>query len=185
MLKYEYGNVSEGVVLSAYLAAGFVVSVPFGTGASYDLVVDAGFRLFKIQVKTAWVSRGCVTYKSQRRQPGAGLTRRPYRNDEVDYFAVYCPANGALYAVPAENHGSAGRLRFDPVRNGQKKHVRWAADYSWERHVAELKSECAWHDSNVRPPAPEAGALSTELQARESDFRIGVTDAQNGAPSAK
>jgi hypothetical protein len=42
MFKYELGNLSEGVVLSAYLRAGFTVSVPFGTGASYDLVVDAG-----------------------------------------------------------------------------------------------------------------------------------------------
>jgi hypothetical protein len=140
MLKYEYGNVSEGVILGAYLAAGFVVSLPFGTGASYDLVVDTGSRLLKIQVKTAWLSGGCVVYKSQRRQPGSGLTRRPYRTGEVDYFAVYCPANGAMYAVPAENHGCEGRLRFVPVRNGQKKFVRWAADYVWERHIEELKS---------------------------------------------
>lgn len=50
MLKYERGNVSEGIVLSAYVNAGFVVSIPFGTGASYDLVVDAGHGLFKIQI---------------------------------------------------------------------------------------------------------------------------------------
>jgi hypothetical protein len=72
MFKYELGNRSEGVVLSAYLSAGFAVSIPFGAGSSYDLVVDAGARLFKIQIKTAWVSNGCVLYKSQRRQPGAG-----------------------------------------------------------------------------------------------------------------
>jgi len=48
MFKYELGNRSEGIVLGAYLCAGFAVSIPFGTGASYDLVVDAGARLFKI-----------------------------------------------------------------------------------------------------------------------------------------
>src|ERR671921_671860 len=129
MFKYELGNRSEGVVLSAYLNAGFAVSIPFGTGASYDLVVDAGARLFKIQVKTAWVSNGCVRYKSQRRQPGMGLTRRPYKNGEVDFFAAYCPVTQAIYAVPAENHGNEGRLRLNPVKNGQSKLVRWAADY--------------------------------------------------------
>ena len=165
MFKYELGNRSEGIVLSAYLSVGFAVSIPFGTGASYDLVVDAGARLIKIQVKTAWVSNGCVHYKSQRRQPGAGLTRRPYRLGEVDYFAAYCPPTKTIYVVPAENHGFEGRLRLDPVKNGQSKMVKWAVDYLWEHHVEELK-KYAWQGSNLRPPVPETGALSTELQAR-------------------
>lgn len=139
VFKYELGNRSEGVVLSAYLCAGFAVSIPFGTGASYDLVVDAGARLLKVQVKTAWVSDGCVRYKSQRRQPGRGLTRRPYRSGEADYFAAYCPQTSTIYVVPAENHGNEGRLRLDPTRNGQSKMVKRAADYLWERHVEELK----------------------------------------------
>lgn len=37
MYKYELGNISESIVLGAYLDAGFTVSIPFGTGASYDL----------------------------------------------------------------------------------------------------------------------------------------------------
>src|SRR5207248_8915289 len=100
MNKYESGNRSEGMVLSAYVNAGFNVSIPFGSGASYDLIVDTGTHLFKVQVKTAWISDGCVRYKSQRRQPGAGLTRRPYKSGEVDYFVAYCPANETLYAMP-------------------------------------------------------------------------------------
>ena len=139
MNKYEYGNNSEAVVLAPYLAAGFNVSLPFGSGASYDLVVDGGHRFFKIQVKTAWVSGGCVRYKSQRRRPGAGLTRRPYRSGEVDYFVAYCPANQIIYAVTADGHGVEGRLRLEPAKNGQEKFVKWAADYGWERHVDELR----------------------------------------------
>jgi hypothetical protein len=167
MNKYEYGNKSEGIVLSAYANAGFVVSIPFGNGASYDLVIDNGSRLFKVQVKTAWIRGGCVLYKSQRRQPGSTLTRRRYKDGEVDYFVAYCPANNSLYVVPAERHGVEGRLRLDPVKNGQTKLVRWAAEYTWERHVEELRSKCAWQELNLRPPVPETGALSAELQARE------------------
>src|ERR1044071_8459455 len=55
MQTYERGNRSEGVVLSAYINAELIVSIPFGTGASYDLVVDTATRLLKIQVKTAWL----------------------------------------------------------------------------------------------------------------------------------
>lgn len=53
MYKYKLGNESEAVVMSAYLNAGFTVSIPFGSGASYDLVIDSGSRLFRVQVKTA------------------------------------------------------------------------------------------------------------------------------------
>src|ERR1700750_2721878 len=182
MLKYERGNGSESIVLSAYVNAGFVVSIPFGTGASYDLVVDAGRRLFKIQIKTAWVSNGCVRYKSQRRQPGMGLTRRPYKNGEADYFAAYCPATQAIYVVTAENHGVEGRPRLNPVKNGQSKLVKWAAGYAWERHVEELM-KYAWQGSNLRPPVPETGALSTELQARGRHSRIDAKPEQNGGAS--
>lgn len=139
MNKYEYGNDSEAVVLAASLAEGFTVSIPFGSGASYDLVVDGGSRFFKIQVKTAWISGGCVLYKSQRRQPGSGLTRRPYRSGEVDYFVAYCPANQTIYAVSSENHGVEGRLRLEPAKNGQAKFVKWATDYGWECHIEELR----------------------------------------------
>jgi hypothetical protein len=180
MLKYERGNGSEGIVHSAYVSAGFVVSIPFGTGASYDLVVDAGRRLFKIQIKTAWLHDGCVLYKSQRRQPGMGLTRRPYKDGKIDFFAANCPATQAIYVVPAENHGVEGRLRLSPVRNGQSKLVKWAADYGWERHVEELRKWCAWQGSNLRPPVPETGALSTELQARGRHFRIEAGGEQKG-----
>jgi hypothetical protein len=48
MNKYEPENKSEAIVLSSYLRAGFTVSIPFGTGASYDFIVDSGSRLYKI-----------------------------------------------------------------------------------------------------------------------------------------
>ncbi|MEO8072505.1 MAG: group I intron-associated PD-(D/E)XK endonuclease [Acidobacteriota bacterium] len=47
MLKYETGNKSEAIVLSAYLSAGFTVSIPFGSGVIYDLLVDNGSKIFK------------------------------------------------------------------------------------------------------------------------------------------
>src|SRR5690349_20875036 len=139
MQTYERGNRSEGIILSAYINAGLIVSVPFGTGASYDLIVDAGPRLLKIQVKTAWLDGGCLRYHSQRRRSGGYEARRLYRDGEADYFAIYCPQTGGLYAVPIEMHRTEGRLRSTPTRNKQQKLVRYAADYSWENHIREIK----------------------------------------------
>lgn len=166
MKKYELGNKSESIVLSAYLNAGFTVSIPFGTGSSYDFVVDSGFGLFKIQVKTAWAVKGIIRYKCLRRQSGT-KTHRPYADGETDYLAVYYPANQTLYGIPAKNHLAYGWLRIEPTKNGQSKTIRWAADYSWEKHLKELKGNYARQELNLRPHGSEPCALSPELRAHK------------------
>lgn len=166
MKKYELGNKTEAIVLSAYLSAGFIASIPFGTGASYDFVVDSGSRLYKIQVKTAWTVKGIIKYNCLRRQPG-DKSHRPYINGETDYFAVYYPTTETLYGIPAENHLAHGWLRLEPVKNGQSKLVRWASDYSWEKHLTELKNEYARQELNLRPFGSEPNTLSPELRARK------------------
>ena len=42
------GNLSESKVLTKFIEAGFVVSVPFGGCAPYDLIVGTGARLLKV-----------------------------------------------------------------------------------------------------------------------------------------
>lgn len=157
MQTYERGNRSEGIVLSAYVNAGVIVSIPFGTGASYDLVVDAGGHLLKIQVKTAWLDGGCLRYHSQRRRGGGYETRRLYRDGEADYFAVYCPQTDALYAVPTEMHRTEGRLRLTPAKNKQQKLIKYASDYSWEKHIEKIKGKMT--QVGIEPTASTSGAL--------------------------
>ncbi|MFN2456042.1 MAG: group I intron-associated PD-(D/E)XK endonuclease [Pyrinomonadaceae bacterium] len=136
---YDKGNVSEGIVLSAYLKAGFIVSIPFGTGAPYDLLVDTGSRLCKIQVKTGWLRKGCIVYKSKRRMREASpYATRPYMESEVDYFAIYHPHAASIYVVSFKMCCGDGRLRLDPVQNGQQKLIRWARDFTWAKHLEEL-----------------------------------------------
>ncbi|HVF56250.1 MAG TPA: group I intron-associated PD-(D/E)XK endonuclease [Pyrinomonadaceae bacterium] len=86
------GNVSEAVVLAAYIEAGFIVSLPFGGGAAYDLVVDNGVRLVKVQVKTGKFNAGCVIYNARRHRGSKYDTFSRYMEGEVDVFAVWCPA---------------------------------------------------------------------------------------------
>jgi PD-(D/E)XK endonuclease len=57
---FDIGNEAEGIVLGHYIKAGLRVCIPFGTGAPYDLAVDTGSRIVKVQVKTATFERGCV-----------------------------------------------------------------------------------------------------------------------------
>lgn len=178
MQKFELGNHSESIILSAYLKEGFTVSIPFGSGARYDLLVDTGSNIYKIQVKTGWIDKGVLKYKSLRRQPQTDK-RRLYNDGEADFLAVFCPANERLYGIPVKDHPTGGWLRVDPVKNGQSKRIRWASDYYWENHIAELKKEYARQELNLRPFGSEPNTLSTELRARKKqNYRINKIDSQ-------
>jgi hypothetical protein len=136
------GNSSEAVVLTAYVQAGFLVSLPFGGGASYDFVVDSGARLIKVQVKTGKLEAGCVVYNARRHRGSKYDAFRRYEDGEVDVFAVWCPDTRQLYAVPAA-HSSAveGRLRIAETKNCQAKKIKWARTFGWDEHIEGLRGE--------------------------------------------
>ena len=47
------GDVSEAMILTEFLKAGFPVLVPFGDNRRYDLVVEVGGHFLRVQCKTA------------------------------------------------------------------------------------------------------------------------------------
>src|SRR2546423_5082796 len=134
------GNISELKVLTAYSAAGFVIAVPFGGGAPYDLIVDLGHRVLKIQVKTGRLRNGCVLFPMVRFSGHTGKGR-PYDPGEFDYFAVYCPDNEKIYVLPLGNNPAQGYLRCEETKNRQQQKIHWAKDYEFEHHVRELRKE--------------------------------------------
>src|ERR1043165_246688 len=136
---FDIGNEAEGVVLGHYIKAGLRVCVPFGTGAPYDLAVDTGTRIVKVQVKTATFERGCILCRTRRRNASYDRTMRRYEKGEVDYFAIYCPQLDKLFGISFEAARVSASLRVEPTKNKQEKLIRWAKDYSWEKHIAELK----------------------------------------------
>ena len=140
---YDRGNISESILLQAYLKAGFIVSIPFGTATPYDLMVDTGKCAYRVQVKTGWHSKGCVIFRGNRRvREASPYKARVYTKNEVDFFAVYYPPMDSIFVVPLSFcAGGFGCLRLEPVLNGQQKLIRWARDYTWEKHIAELQSE--------------------------------------------
>lgn len=129
------GNLSESKVLTAYIEAGFLVSLPFGGGAPYDLIVDTGERLLKVQVKTGRLRNGCVLFAAQRISGHHGTKRRRYEESEFDVYAVYCPDNDRVYVVPRLGDLAEGRLRVSNTRNNQKLNVRWAGEFEFEAYL--------------------------------------------------
>jgi hypothetical protein len=126
------GNEAEAMILALLIERGYDVSVPFGGGQPYDLVIDlGGFDLLKVQCKTGWWDKNCVSFNTRSTDHGQG--RRSYVG-LAHIFAVYFPPKKSVYLVPLDAVGGfRGYLRLEPARNNQQRKVRFAADFEIDR----------------------------------------------------
>jgi hypothetical protein len=122
------GEISEGIVIAELLKRGYSVSVPFGNNQRYDLILDDGHRLIKVQVKTGRLSQGCVIFQTVSKNGFTGEARH-YRG-QVELFLVYCPQLDTIYSIPVDLCGLGEvRLRVDPPVGGNVSKIKYAKDY--------------------------------------------------------
>lgn len=128
------GARSTLAIMLALQRTGHVILLPFGENTRYDLVIDAGGRLSRIQCKTGRLRHGARSGSRSaapmHNHPNPRLARRDYLG-EVDYFAVYCPETGGVFLIPVRDVPlrCQGALRVTPPRNNQSRRVRHAAPY--------------------------------------------------------
>lgn len=128
MLTGEKGNRSEARVLAALVAAGYFVSIPFGSGHKYDFVIDDSARLFRVQCKTGRVKSGVLLFNAYSKS-GNGAVRMSYRG-LADLFAVLNPEDDKVYLIPVDEVGVTDvSLRLAPTLNKQAQGIRWAEGY--------------------------------------------------------
>jgi len=111
---------------------GLSIAVPFGDSDRYDLLVDEGDRLHRVQCKTgSWVN-GAVRFNLYTSTVRAdGRVDESYTADEIDAYAVYSASTDGVYWVPVEDTGRGEmRLRVEePHPKAPKSKINWASDY--------------------------------------------------------
>ena len=131
------GELSQIHIVASLLEAGYRVLTPYGDNARYDLVIEDTEGMFwRVQCKTGWLeSDGAyiefATSSSyyHTRAGRTGYGRKDYQG-QIEYFAVYCPANKKTYLIPINQVGkTSAMLRLLPTKNNQEINVRWAKDY--------------------------------------------------------
>jgi PD-(D/E)XK endonuclease len=131
------GETSQLAIMLALDRVGYPVFVPLGENTRYDLVIDEGARLARVQCKTGRLRGGSVRFKacsSYAHHPNPKILKRDYV-DEIDYFAVYCVETEAVYLIPVEAVPTRWEcaLRVEPTRNSQRRRIRSASDYEIAR----------------------------------------------------
>jgi hypothetical protein len=131
------GNAAEAAVLNAPVMADLLVLVPWGEGSPYDLMVDSGREVIKVQVKCGRIRDDCIAFNTCGTDHGRG--RQDYIG-KADVFGVHAPQLDRVYVVPVEECARyVARLRLVPSCNNQQRGVRYAGDYAiedWARSLA-------------------------------------------------
>ena len=130
----QKGAMAEAAVTAAAVELGFVVLRPVVEGRRYDLVVDTGLRLLRVQCKWARRRRDVVAVHlvSCRHTPH-GYVRTTYGSEEIDGVAVYCPDLRRCYYIPiAVAAGRVGlHLRLSRAANNQRTAISFASEYEF------------------------------------------------------
>jgi hypothetical protein len=128
------GAIAETAITAEAARLGLVVLRPVVEGRRYDLVVDTGPRLLRVQCK--WAQRKgavIVAHISTCRHTPHGYVRSTYTADEIDGLGVYCQDLNRCYYVPIND--VAGRhalhLRLAPAANNQEAAIKYAVDYEF------------------------------------------------------
>jgi hypothetical protein len=102
------GEQAEAAFLNKATGLGLSVAKPWGDSERYDLIVDSGRRLWRVQVKS-------TRYVGERR---FSITARgctaAYTEDEIDFLAAYIVPLDLWYVVPVKAFAPRKCLRFYP-----------------------------------------------------------------------
>ncbi|ELY64139.1 group I intron-associated PD-(D/E)XK endonuclease [Natronococcus jeotgali] len=102
----QIGDETEAKIMAALIAEGYTVSVPFGDNESYDLVLDTGTALERVQCKTGWIEDDVVRFKTASKTTSEGDVVLSDYGGEIDAFSVRCRETEQLYWVPTEDAGA-------------------------------------------------------------------------------
>jgi len=126
-LKKKISTSCELKIAAELLEKGYEVSKPISDDCRYDLVLDKGERLEKVQVKKSRWKNGSIEFNTASVHFNTeGSERRDYEGD-IDCFMVYSPETGQVYRVNIEDAPSTEmRLR---VKNCNQPHVNDSENY--------------------------------------------------------
>jgi PD-(D/E)XK nuclease superfamily protein len=137
----QKGAIAEAEIAAAAIKLGVGVYRPLHEGGRYDLILEVGPSLLRVQCKWAPRQGDVVVVRCRScRRTREGLRHRAYTAAEVDVIAAYCPELDSGFFVPAECFDGHVHfaLRLVPSRNNQQIGINWAEDFDFEARLTSL-----------------------------------------------
>lgn len=94
------GEIAELGFAHKAASMGFTVTKPYGESESYDFVVDAGNRFWRVQVKSGSSRKRDAYRVSARHFWRKGQLKHSYTAEQIDILAAYVVPADAWYIIP-------------------------------------------------------------------------------------
>lgn len=115
------GNIVELKCLIAFMKMGFDCSIPYGDNAKYDIIVDIGDELLKIQCKSAnavrsegKIDENAFIIRCTSQTTNTKKTIRHSYVGLIDYFATVW--KDKVYLIPVDECSDTKTLRLNPPK---------------------------------------------------------------------
>jgi hypothetical protein len=106
------GDAGLGIAIAWFTAQGYVVSIPLTDSQDYDLVVENGDKLFRVQVTTCSQKQQSGNYKVELRTVSYGgkdYNIKHFDSKSVDYLFVVTD-NGEKFLIPTSTFANVHSL---------------------------------------------------------------------------
>lgn len=116
----QQGDTTELRFMLLNQELGYTISKPFGDNSKYDLIVDTGIELQRIQVKS-----------TRRKETSSGMdcynclvcsgadSKQQYSTKDIDYVAIYVIPENAWYKIPVKDI-KGKTVKLYPHRKSQR-----------------------------------------------------------------
>ena len=134
------GAASELYVAYKATESGFIVSYPLFTQSKYDLLIDIGSKILKVQVKKATKSAARGHEFIQIRLGGCG--RSEYKENDYDYVAMVY--NKHVWMLPYKDTEGHKSMSFS-IFSDDSKSYSYLNKHTFEDFSKDINGK-RWHD---------------------------------------
>jgi hypothetical protein len=172
MTTDQKGAIAEAAIALEALKLGIEVYRPVAEGGRYDMILDLGSRLLRVQCKSACLVGDNVVVRSYSfRRTRDGYVKRGYSSEDVDAIAAYCLELDRSFFISielAERHRTLS-LRLAPTRNNQRRRINWADDFDFAATLRLVQGAIAQLGERRRG-TPKVAGSSPAGSTQSSDF---------------
>lgn len=132
MTTHQKGYEAEALVKLEAVRRGWIASKP-EVETRYDLVLDDGVRLHRVQVKYVDSFVGDALSLDLRKQCRNNGKTKLYTADEIDAIVMFVPKTGLFYWISPELFSGKTVLSFrlESSKNKQISGTRFLKDFEW------------------------------------------------------
>ena len=116
----ERGDLAVASAINFFMGSGYEVCLPIGDKKDYDIVVEKGGELFKVQIKYAglYPSKNDNSCRVGLRITGGNQsysTAKKYKDDSFDYLFVYTAKN-ERYFIPWKDITARNEIHIEHTK---------------------------------------------------------------------